>query len=122
MNYLTHSTNYGTGNQRIKKLVIGLIKIFRTERNKRGMNIKRYLKQVPKDKLFDTQKVKKYNFHVYMYHFPGTIYTTRVFFNPCLGPTTVNREIYVALKVGEFTFFSQLAVDKIPSLLQKFND
>jgi hypothetical protein len=33
---------------------------------------------------------------------------------------TVNREIFAALKVGEFAFF-QLAVDKIPRLLQKFN-
>jgi hypothetical protein len=34
---------------------------------------------------------------------------------------TVNREIFTALvKVGEFAFF-QLAVDKIPRLLQKFN-
>jgi hypothetical protein len=32
---------------------------------------------------------------------------------------TVNREIFVALKVGEFAFF-QLAVDKIPHLLQTF--
>jgi hypothetical protein len=35
-------------------------------------------------------------------------------------PGTVNREIFAALKVGEFAFF-QLAVDKIPRLLQKFN-
>jgi hypothetical protein len=34
--------------------------------------------------------------------------------------STVNREIFAALKVGEFAFF-QLAVDKIPRLLQKFN-
>jgi hypothetical protein len=34
--------------------------------------------------------------------------------------TTVNREIFAALKVGEFAFF-QLAVDKIMCLLQKFN-
>jgi hypothetical protein len=33
---------------------------------------------------------------------------------------TVNREIFAALKVGEFAFF-QLAVDKIPHLLLKFN-
>jgi hypothetical protein len=33
---------------------------------------------------------------------------------------TVNREIFAAIKVGEFAFF-QLAVDKIPRLLQKFN-
>jgi hypothetical protein len=33
---------------------------------------------------------------------------------------TVNREIFAALKVGEFAFF-QLAVDKIPLLLQKLN-
>jgi hypothetical protein len=33
---------------------------------------------------------------------------------------TVNPEIFVALKVGEFAFF-QLAVDKIPHLLQIFN-
>jgi hypothetical protein len=33
---------------------------------------------------------------------------------------TVNREIFVVLKVGEFAFF-QLAVDKIPHLLQKFD-
>jgi hypothetical protein len=33
---------------------------------------------------------------------------------------TVNREIFAALKVGEFAFF-QLAVDKILRLLQKFN-
>jgi hypothetical protein len=32
----------------------------------------------------------------------------------------VNREIFAALKVGEFAFF-QLAVDKIRHLLQKFN-
>jgi hypothetical protein len=32
----------------------------------------------------------------------------------------VNREIFAVLKVGEFAFF-QLAVDKIPRLLQKFN-
>jgi hypothetical protein len=32
----------------------------------------------------------------------------------------INREIFAALKVGEFAFF-QLAVDKIPGLLQKFN-
>jgi hypothetical protein len=31
-----------------------------------------------------------------------------------------NREIFAALKVGEFAFF-QLAVDKIPRLLQKLN-
>jgi hypothetical protein len=31
-------------------------------------------------------------------------------------PDTVNSEIFVALKVGEFAFF-QLAVDKIPRLL-----
>jgi hypothetical protein len=36
------------------------------------------------------------------------------------GQNTVNREIFAALKVGEFAFF-QLAVDKIPRLLQKFN-
>jgi hypothetical protein len=35
-------------------------------------------------------------------------------------PNTVNREIFAPLKVGEFAFF-QLAVDKIPRLLQKFN-
>jgi hypothetical protein len=35
-------------------------------------------------------------------------------------PGTVNREIFAALKVGEFAFF-QLAVDKIRRLLQKFN-
>jgi hypothetical protein len=34
--------------------------------------------------------------------------------------TLVNREIFAALKVGEFAFF-QLAVDKILRLLQKFN-
>jgi hypothetical protein len=34
--------------------------------------------------------------------------------------STVNREMFAALKVGEFAFF-QLAVDKIPRLLQKFN-
>jgi hypothetical protein len=39
--------------------------------------------------------------------------------NPALH-YTVNREIFAALKVGEFAFF-QLAVDKIPRLLQKFN-
>jgi hypothetical protein len=39
---------------------------------------------------------------------------------PCLKSDTVNREIFVALKVDEFAFF-QLAVDKIPRLLQKFN-
>jgi hypothetical protein len=33
---------------------------------------------------------------------------------------TVNREIFAVLKVGEFAFF-QLAVDRIPRLLQKFN-
>jgi hypothetical protein len=33
--------------------------------------------------------------------------------------TTVKREIFAALKVGEFAFF-QLAVDKILRLLQKF--
>jgi hypothetical protein len=33
---------------------------------------------------------------------------------------TVNHEIFTALKVGEFAFL-QLAVDKIPQLLQKFN-
>jgi NADH:ubiquinone oxidoreductase subunit 4 (subunit M) len=33
---------------------------------------------------------------------------------------TVNREIFTALKVGEFAF-CQLAVDTIPRLLQKFN-
>jgi hypothetical protein len=33
---------------------------------------------------------------------------------------TVNREIFAALKVGEFAFF-QLAIDKILRLLQKFN-
>jgi hypothetical protein len=33
---------------------------------------------------------------------------------------TVNREIFAALKVGEFTFF-QLAIDKILRLLQKLN-
>jgi hypothetical protein len=33
--------------------------------------------------------------------------------------STVNREIFAALKVGEFAFF-QLAVGKIPHLLQKF--
>jgi hypothetical protein len=33
---------------------------------------------------------------------------------------TVNCEIFEALKVGEFAFF-QLAVDKIPHLLQKLN-
>jgi hypothetical protein len=33
---------------------------------------------------------------------------------------TVNREIFAALKVGEFAFF-QLPVDKILRLLQKFN-
>jgi hypothetical protein len=32
---------------------------------------------------------------------------------------TVNHEIFAELKVGEFAFF-QLAVDKIPHLLQKF--
>jgi hypothetical protein len=34
--------------------------------------------------------------------------------------TTVYREIFTALKVGEFAFF-QLAVYKILHLLQKFN-
>jgi hypothetical protein len=34
--------------------------------------------------------------------------------------STVNREIFAVLKVAEFAFF-QLAVDKIPRLLQKFN-
>jgi hypothetical protein len=33
---------------------------------------------------------------------------------------SVNTEIFAMLKVGEFAFF-QLAVDKIPCLLQKFN-
>jgi hypothetical protein len=33
---------------------------------------------------------------------------------------TVNREIFAALKVGEFAIL-QLAADKIPCLLQKFN-
>jgi hypothetical protein len=33
---------------------------------------------------------------------------------------TVNREIFMVLKVCEFAFF-QLAVHKIPRLLQKFN-
>jgi hypothetical protein len=33
---------------------------------------------------------------------------------------TANREIFAALKFGELVFF-QLAVDKIPRLLQKFN-
>jgi hypothetical protein len=33
---------------------------------------------------------------------------------------TVNREVFAAQKVGEFAFF-QLAVDKIPRLLQNFN-
>jgi hypothetical protein len=37
-----------------------------------------------------------------------------------LSSITVNREIFAALKVGEFAFF-QLAVDKIPRLLQKLN-
>jgi hypothetical protein len=32
----------------------------------------------------------------------------------------LNREIFATLRVGEFAFF-QLAVDKIPRLLQKFN-
>jgi hypothetical protein len=32
----------------------------------------------------------------------------------------VNREIFAALKVGEFAFF-QLAVDEIPRLLPKLN-
>jgi hypothetical protein len=39
------------------------------------------------------------------------------YFRECI---TVNREIFAALKVGEFAFF-QSAVDKIPRLLQKFN-
>jgi hypothetical protein len=33
---------------------------------------------------------------------------------------TVNREMLAKQKVGEFAFF-QLAVDKIPRLLHKFN-
>jgi hypothetical protein len=37
-----------------------------------------------------------------------------------LHMTTENRDIFTALKVGEFAFF-QLAVEKIPRLLQKFN-
>jgi hypothetical protein len=40
--------------------------------------------------------------------------------SPLLKIHTVNREIFVKLKVGEFAFF-QLAVDKIPCLLQTFN-
>jgi hypothetical protein len=54
--------------------------------------------------------------------------------NIYVQPSTVNREIFAALKVGEFAFFQlavdkipgefaffQLAVDKIPRLLHKFN-
>jgi hypothetical protein len=44
----------------------------------------------------------------------------RFSFRNLSSSNTVNREIFLALKVGEFAFF-QLAVDKIPRLLQKFN-
>jgi hypothetical protein len=43
---------------------------------------------------------------------------TRLGQSPC-RMSTVNREIFAVLKVGEFAFF-QLAVDKILRLLQKF--
>jgi hypothetical protein len=42
------------------------------------------------------------------------------FTEPGIMINTVNREIFAALKVGEFAYF-QLAVDKILRLLQKFN-